>query len=178
MAQYQRQPELVAKVPFVETPKIQKIIVKPVVNSWEELEKKLEKVINLPGLWITVKELYEQGYGAELETAADIALATHTKEKPFNLFAASVSKKSGNWATRTLKMVHDTWEVRQNALEVMDKLKLKADSTNAILSLAWRLKGTIIRFLGIATEQGTGINNPIGYFFAMTRRPKEQPSAV
>ena len=46
------------------------IIVKPSMPSWEDLQAKLEHVINLPGLWITIRELYDQGYGAELETAA------------------------------------------------------------------------------------------------------------
>lgn len=148
-----------------------RIIIKPNASTWEDLEKKLSEVINLPGLWITVRELYEQGKGAELETAAEIALAK-ARKSPFNMFAAMVSKKSGNWKTRTLKMVEETWEVRRNALEVLDRLKLKADSTKAILAIAWRLKSSIIRFLGLATEQGTGIKNPIGLFFALTKKPK------
>ena len=147
------------------------ILIKPPASTWDSLEQKLEQVINLPGLWITVRELYEQGHGAELETAVEIALAT-AKKSPYHLFAAMVSKKSGNWATRTLKMVEQTWEVRRNALAVMDKLKLKTETAKAILAMAWRLKGTIIRFLGIATEQGTGIKNPVGLFFALTKKPK------
>ena len=148
-----------------------KIVIRPTAKNWEELEQKLVQVINLPGLWITVRRLYEQGQGAEVETAAEIALAT-AKKSPYNLFAAMVSKKSGNWTARTLKMVQDTWEVRRNALEVMDKLSLEAKNAKAILALAWRLKGTIIRFLSIATEKGTGIRNPIGLFFALTKKPK------
>jgi hypothetical protein len=109
--------------------------------------------------------------GAELETAAEIALAT-AKKSPFNLFAAMVSKKSGNWATRTLKMVQETWSVRRNALEVMDRLNLEAKSAKAILAMGWRLKGTMMRFLGIATEQGVGVKNPTGLFFALTKKPK------
>jgi hypothetical protein len=31
--------------------------------------------------------------------------------------------------------------------------------------------------LGIATEQGTGIKNPTGLFFALTKKPKAQPGA-
>ena len=106
-----------------------------------------------------------------LETAAEIALAK-AKKSPFHLFAAMVSKKSGNWATRTLQMVHDTWDVRRNALEVIDRLKLPHDNIKAILALSWRLRGSIIRYLGLATEQGTGIKNPVGVFFALTKRPK------
>ena len=152
----------------------QPIIIKPDASNWEALQAKLEHVINLPGLWITVRQLYEAGQGAELETAAEIALAK-ARKSPFHLFAAMVSKKSGNWGTRTLKMVHDTWEVRRNALEVLDKLKLPFESAKAVLALAWRLKGSIVRYLSLATEQGQGIRNPAGLFFALTR--KTQPAA-
>ena len=86
-----------------------------------------------------------------------------------------VSKKSGNWHTKTLQVVYATWEVRRNAREVIERLKLKAESTKAVLALAWRLKGSIMRFLGIATEQGTGIKNPAGVFFALT---KQQPATA
>ena len=156
-------------------PTTQPIRIKPVASSWEVLEQKLAQVVNLPGLMTTVRELYDQGYGAELETAAEIALATATKS-PFHLFAAMVSKKSGNWRIKTLKVVQETWEVRRNALVVIDKLKLKAESTRAVLALAWRLKGTIMRFLGIATEQGTGIKNPAGVFFALTKKSTTLPN--
>lgn len=149
----------------------QPFIVKPTALGWEELEQKLSNVINLPGLWITVRKLYEAGQGAELETAAEIALAK-ARKSPFNMFAAMVSKKSGNWGKRTLQMVQDTWEIRRSALEVIEKLKLKADSAKAILALAWRLKGSLARYLALATEQGTGIRNPIGLFFALTKKPK------
>jgi hypothetical protein len=83
-----------------------------------------------------------------------------------------ISKKSGNWNKRTLQMVHDTWEVRRNAMEVLDKLKLGTDSAKAILAIAWRLRGNIIRLLALATEQGNKIRNPIGLFFALTKKPK------
>ncbi len=98
------------------------LIIRPPMPSWEDLQAKLEHVINLPGLWITIRELYDQGYGAELETAAEIALAT-AKKSPFHLFATMTSKKAGKWAT----------------------------------------------------EQGTGIRNPAGIFFALTKR---QPQTV
>jgi hypothetical protein len=174
-AQLQEQKRSMAgTVRVFEPTELQPIIIKPNTTSWEELVQKLEQVINLPGLWITVRERYEAGQGAALETAAEIALAK-AKKSPFNMFAAMVSKKSNNWVKRTLKMVQDTWEVRRNAVEVMSKLKLKADSAKAILAIAWRLKGSIVRFLGIATEQGTGIKNPIGLFFALTKKP--QPAA-
>ena len=154
-----------------EPAEIQPIIIKPNSSTWDELEQKLAKVINLPGVWITVRKLYEAGQGAALETAAEIALAK-ARKSPCNMFAVMVSKKSGNWAKRTLKKVEETWEVRRNAIEVMDKLKLKADSAKAILAIAWRLKGSLARYLALATEQGTGIKNPIGLFFALTKKPK------
>ncbi len=152
-------------------PTTQPILIRPSSKGWYELCQLLEKVVNLPGFMDTrVKELYEQGYGAELETAAEIALAT-AKKSPFHLFAAMISRKAGNWHTKTLKMVHDTWDARRHTREVMDKLKLKPESTKAILALAWRLKGSIMRFLGIATEQGVGIKNPTGLFFSLTKKP-------
>lgn len=147
------------------------IIVRPEVSSWEELSIELDKVINYPGLWITVRELYEQGYGAELATAVEIALNIY-KKNPVNLFAAMVSKKSGNWANKTLNMIKETWKVRYNALQVIERLNIPADSTKAILALSWRLRGTIIRFLSMATEQGTNVRNPIGLFFALTKKPQ------
>src|SRR5947209_10276469 len=150
------------------------LIVKPSMPSWEELQEKLAHVINLPGLWITIRELYDQGYGAELETAAEIALAT-AKKSPYHLFATMTSKKAGKWASVTLAMVHETWQVRRNALHVVERLKLQAGSIKAILALSWRLRGTIMRYLGIATEPGTGIRNPVGVFFALTKRHPQTP---
>jgi hypothetical protein len=162
----------------VYVPKELPFIVKPMAASWEDLEQKLKPVINLPGLWITVGELYDQGYGAELETAADIAVAVHKKESPCNLFAKMVSKKSGNWFTKTLKKVHEVWEIRRNALHVMERLNLAATTAKKVLSIAWRLKGSIMHYLGLATEQGTGIQNPPGVFFALTKQLKTQPGTA
>src|SRR5258708_23505107 len=150
-------------------PQVQPIIIKPSMLSWEDLQEKLEHVINLPGLWITIRELYDQGYGAELETAAEIALAT-AKKSPYHLFATMTSKKAGKWGTITLAMVHETWQVRRNALHVVERLKLQVGSIKAILALSWRLRGSIMWHLGIATEQGTCIRNPIRVFFALTKR--------
>ena len=150
------------------------LIVKPSMPAWEDLQVKLEHVINLPGLWITIRELYDQGYGAELETAAEIALAT-AKKSPYHLFATMTSKKAGKWATITLTMVHETWQVRRNALQVVERLKLSYGSMKAVLALSWRLRGSIMRYLGIATEQGTGIRNPAGVFFALTKRQPQTP---
>ncbi len=150
---------------------ITSFVIKPISASWEDLQKKLEPVVNLPRFMETrVKELYDQGYGAELETAAEIAQAT-AKKGPCYLFAAMISKKSGNWETRTLKMVQATWEARKRAMQVMDKLKLKAESFKPVLALAWRLKGNIMHFLGLATEQGVGIKNPVGLFFWLAKKP-------
>lgn len=145
------------------------LVVKPGVKSWPELQGLLTRVVNLPGLMTTIRELYDQGYGAELETAAEIALAT-AKKSPFHLFAAMVSKKSGNWANKTLHIVHETWEVRRNAETVLERLKLPSTSIKAVLALSWRLRASILRYLGIATEQGTGIRNPIGVFFALSKK--------
>jgi hypothetical protein len=166
----QRRSGLADTVTAYEPPQALPLIIKPAVSSWADLERKLDQVINLPGLWITVRELYEAGQGAELETAAEIAQAK-ARKSPYNMFAAMVSKKSGNWGSRTLQMVHDTWDTRRNALEVIHRLKLPNDSAKAILAIAWRLKGTIMRYLGMATEQGTGVKNPIGLFFALAKKP-------
>lgn len=146
------------------------LIIKPATPSWDELQEKLHHVINLPGLWITIRELYEQGYGAELVTAAEIALAT-AKKSPYHLFATMTSKKAGKWASVTIAMVHEAWQVRRNALLVVERLKLQVGSLKAVLALSWRLRASIMRYLGIATEQGTGVRNPAGLFFALTKRP-------
>jgi hypothetical protein len=150
-------------------PQVQPLIIKPSMPTWDDLQAKLAHVINLPGLWLTIRELYDQGYGAELETAAEIALAT-AKKSPYHLFATMTSKKAGNWATRTLAVVHETWQVRRNALLVVERLKLSSGSIKAVLALSWRLRGSIMRYLGLATEQGRGIRNPTGVFFALTKR--------
>jgi len=177
MAKYKQRKEGLTETPQAYLPQqVQPILIKPTASSWEDLEQKLKQVINLPGLWITVSELYDQGYGAELETAAEIALAKY-KKGPCQLFATMVSKKAGNWATRTLQMVRETWEIRRNALQVMEKLKLKAETAKVILGIAWRLKGSIMHYLGLATEQGTGIKNPAGVFFALTKK-KRQPATA
>ena len=178
MAQFKQTQEGRAAAAQVCVPKVLPIIVKPMAASWEDVEQKLKPVINLPGLWVTVGELYDQGYGAELETAADIALAVHKKASPCNLFAKMVSKKSGNWHTKTLQKVHEVWEIRRNAVQVMERLHLAATTAKKVLSLAWRLKGSIMHYLGLATEQGTGIKNPAGVFFALTKQLKTQPSTV
>ncbi len=153
------------------------IIIRPNNPTWDELEQDLQSVtiIAKPLIWITIKNLFEQGKGAELLTAAEIAREVSKKDNPSHYFISSISKKSGNWE-RTLETVHETWSVRRNAQTVMQKLVLKAESTKAILKLAWRLRDRIMSFLSIATEQGTGIKNPAGVFFALTRKPK--PAAV
>jgi hypothetical protein len=178
VAQFKQTQEGRAATAQVYVPRVLPIIVKPMTASWEDLEQKLKQVINLPGLWITVGELYDQGYGAELETTADIAMAVHKKESPCNLFAKMVSKKSGNWFTKTLQKVHEVWEIRRNALQVMDRLNLATTTAKKVLSIAWRLKGSIMHYLGLATEQGTGIKNPAGVFFALTKQFSQQRAAA
>ena len=124
MADFKQKQSLSDTNKIIELPKVQGIIIKPAASTWEGLVEKLTPYINMPGFWHTVRELYDQGYGAELETAAEIAHAT-AKKNQINLFTAMVSKKSGNWATKTLKVVHETWQVRRDTWQVMDKLKLK-----------------------------------------------------
>ncbi len=169
LVHYKQKQGYVASNTSIIIPQVQPIIIKPSMPSWDDLQEKLQHVINLPGLWITIRELYDQGYGAELETASEIALAT-AKKSPYHLFATMTSRKAGKWATITLNMVHETWQVRRNALHVVERLKLQVGSIKAVLALSWRLRGSIMRYLGIATEQGTGIRNPIGVFFALTKR--------
>lgn len=145
-------------------------IIKPQASSWEDLSKKLKEVVNLPGFMDSrIKRLYDAGFGAELETAAEIAKDT-AKKSPYNMFAAMVSAKAGNWETKTLEIVRTTWEVRRNAMMVLDKLGLSQESLKPILAIAWRLKSTIVRFLGIATEKNTGVNNSVGLFFWLTKK--------
>lgn len=158
----------------LETPKT--IIVKPVGKSWEDLVKALDdlKALDADGLYRqlilkTVRGLYDAGYSAELETAAELAQKLANKKPASHYFARSVSKRGGNWATKTLTKVHETWEVRKNALQVMEQLKLDAKITHYVLSLAWKFKSVIVRFLSIATEKGYGITNPAGYFFGIIK---------
>jgi hypothetical protein len=156
----------------------QPVLIRPAAPSWEELQDKLTPVVNLPGFMETrVRELYDAGHGAELVTLAEIAMETATKS-PHCLFTASISAKSGNWMTRTLPFIQSVWEVRRNANAVMQRLKLATGSFKQVLALAWRLRGTIMRYVGIATEKGTGIRNPAGLFFALTKQPKAAPDTA
>src|SRR2546425_3144590 len=101
MAQFKQTQEGVATTAQVYLPEVLPIIVKPMAARWEDLEQKLKQVINLPGLWITVGELYDQGYGAELETAAEIALAVHKKESPCNFFRKEGEQEFGQLFSQT-----------------------------------------------------------------------------
>lgn len=150
------------------------IAVKPIAKDWGNLLEVLEPVLDASGLYRqcilkTVRDLFNQGYAAELETVAELAQKLANKKPASHYFARSVSKRGGNWATKTLAKVRETWEVRKNALDVMEKLKLDSKITNYVLSLSWKLKGVIARFLAIATEQGYGITNPAGYFFGIIK---------
>jgi hypothetical protein len=184
MAQFkQKQEGLTGRVQAF-TPAPQKldtrlIAVKPIAKSWEDLVAKLDelKALNPNGVYRTrnlktLRALYDQGYSAELETAAELASKLATKKPISHYFARMISKRGGNWAPVTLPKVQETWEVRKNALDVMEKLKLDEKITNYVLSLAWKFKGAIIRFLGIATEQGYGITNPAGYFFGIIKNAR------
>lgn len=179
----QSQPELIAKAPVIEKAKyekidIEKVVIKPTPKSWEELEKILIAVINFKGVWARARELYEQGYGAELETLAEVCLETHREKYPYQMFAVSISKVKGHWENITLKVVAATWEVRQNVVTVMSKLKIRPGAFNYVLSLAWKLKGTILRFLALATEQGQGIENPAAYFLGIAKNNKADAAAA
>jgi hypothetical protein len=156
------------------------LTVRPVVKNWEDLVSILDsyQALDEGGLYrrlilITVRDLYEQGYGSELATTAELAKQLANKEAPSHYFARCVSKRAGKWHAVTLEMVRKTWEVRKNAQLVIEKLKLKEKSTGYVLSLAWKFKGSIIRFLAQATEQGYGIKNPAGYFFGIIKHIQE-----
>lgn len=146
---------------------LSEITIRPTEKNWEELEPILKQVVNLSGMWKTVRQRFDEGRGAELEAAAEIALDRY-KQTAYQYFCGMVDKKHDNWE-RTLKTVEESWRVRQNALQVIAKLKLEAKSTGYILGLCWKFKESIIRFLGIATEQGYGIKNQAGYFFGIIK---------
>lgn len=152
------------------------IVVKPIAKSWEDLVQALDTMgaLDKEGLYRqlilkTVRGLFDAGYSAELETAAELAQKLANKKPASHYFARSVSKRGGNWATKTLTKVRETWEVRKNASQVMEQLKLDPKITHYVLSLAWKLKSVIVRFLSIATEKGYGITNPAGYFFGIIK---------
>jgi len=174
MADFKQKQSLSDTNKIIELPKVQGIIFRPTPSTWESLEKKLAKVINFDGVWRRARDLYDQGYGAELETFAEIATERANQYAPTHYFARGIGKKMGLWEARTLKTIHETWSVRRSAMEVMYKLKLSAKSTKAILATAWRLKGGITRILALATEQGQGIKNAVGLFFYLTAKPKPQ----
>lgn len=184
MAQFKQKQESLSSAVQVFTPAPQKIdtqliAVKPIAKSWEDLVAALDelKALDRAGVYRernlkTLRTLYDQGYSAELETAAELASKLATKKPVSHYFASMISKRGGNWVPRTLPKVQETWEVRKNALQVMEQLKLDEKITNYVLSLAWKFKGVIVRFLSIATEKGYGITNPAGYFFGIIKNAK------
>jgi hypothetical protein len=172
----QRQPGLAEQAKVFQTPEIEALLIKPMASSWEDLSIKLAKVINFDGVWRRARDLYDQGYGAELETFAEIAIDRADQMPPTHYFARSIGKKKGLWETRTLKTIRETWDVRRSTVEVIEKLGIKSESTKAILAIAWRLKGGITRMLALATEQGVNIKNKIGLFFYLTK--KQQPATT
>lgn len=152
------------------------IAVKPIAKSWDDLVATLDdlKALDPAGEYRTrnmktLRALYDQGYSAELETAAELASKLANKKAVSHYFARMISKRGGNWTPRTLPKVQETWEVRKNALAVMEQLKLDEKVTNYVLALSWKFKGVIVRFLSIATEKGYGITNPAGYFFGIIK---------
>lgn len=142
-------------------------LVKPTSPSWEELVAALKNVVNMPGYMETrIKSLFDEGYGAELITAAEIARAT-AYTTPAALFTRSTSKSSGNWENRTLAVVRKAWEARRITLEVIEKLNISdAKQTKLLLSLAHKLRSRLLQFLSLATK-GQGIKNQKGLFFSL-----------
>jgi hypothetical protein len=143
-------------------------LVKPSSPSWDELVILLQDVVNMPGFLETrIKYLYEQGYGAELVTAAEIARTTAYKS-PQALFTRSTSKSEDNWEKRTLAVVKKTWEARRITLEVIDKLGLTdPKQTRLILFLAHKLRSRLLQYLSMATKGEGRVKNPRGLFFAL-----------
>lgn len=144
-------------------------LIKPAfTKSWEELEKSISDLVDYSGLMKTVRELFDQGHGAEIETTAELARTLATYKKPSHYFAASISKKAGNWEKVTLKKVREVWEARRNALTVMEKLNLDPSSMKQILALSWRLKRRLLQYLSMATAKDEKINNSQALFFWLT----------
>lgn len=161
------------------------LVVRPVAKDWDDLVATLDKyqALDESGLYRqlllkTVRDLYDQGYGSELITTAELAKDLASKEAPSHYFARCISKRAGKWNTVTLEMVHKAWETRQNTQLVIEKLKLDEKITGYVLSLAWKFKGSIIRFLSMATEQGYGIKSPAGYFFGIIKNIQEAKAAT
>lgn len=149
--------------------KLENPLVKPSSPTWDELKGKLQDVINMPGYLETrIKALFDEGFGAELVTAAEIARATAYKSRQA-LFTRSTSKSGGKWEEVTLKVIRKTWEARRNTLDVIEKLGITdSKQTKLILSLAHKLRSRILQFLSMATSKQTGVTNPKGLFFALT----------
>jgi hypothetical protein len=146
-------------------------LIKPPSPKWSELCDILKGFVNLNGyLDSRIKYLFDNGYGAELVTASQIAAAKASKK--CNYFTSMTSKSGGNWEKRTLETVKKAWEAQRNTLEVMERLQLDPASTKQILALSWRLKGRILVFLHMATRQNEGINNAKALFFWLTSRKK------
>jgi len=143
-------------------------LIKPSSPTWEQLVVLLQDVINMPGFLETrIKYLYEQGYGAELVTAAEIARVAAYKS-PQALFTRSTSKSEDNWEKRTLLVVKKTWEARRITLEVIDKLGLTdPKQTRLILHLAHKLRSRLLQYLSMATKGEGKVKNPKGLFFAL-----------
>lgn len=145
-------------------------LVKPSSPSWETLAEQLQDVINMPGFLETrIKTLFDEGFGAELITAAEIARATAYKT-PAALFTRSTSKSGDKWESVTLRTVRKAWEARKITREIIEQLNITdPKQTKLILALAHKLKSRLQMFLSMATK-GKGVTNAKAVFFALAYR--------
>lgn len=146
---------------------LQSPLVKPSTPSWEQLTEQIKDVVNMPGYMETrIKKLYNDGFGAELVTAAEIARATAYKSA-IALFTRSTSASGEKWEEVTLRMVKNAWAARKTTLEIIEQLNITDEKqTKILLALAHKLKGRIYQFLSMATK-GKGVINAQAVFFSM-----------
>jgi hypothetical protein len=158
------------------------ILVIPPAPTWDELLGEMQTLTSSQGHQIysnflnhRVKKLYEDGQGAALVTAMQVAKET-AKFDQIGMFVRMVSVKAGNWETMTIGTVRKLWSIRRYTREIIEKLKIDPKLTKYVLKRAWSLGSRIMACLSMATkEQGKG--SSLKLFFWLIS-PKRQATAT
>jgi hypothetical protein len=151
-------------------------LLRPSSPSWEQVVAAVSPLINAPGYTEKrIKELYDEGYGAELISAAENS--TIRGHNPMFHFMKCTSRKSGNWEKRTLGFVRRAWKARTCLLEVMTKLNINPKFAKYILKRAWALGDRMLVHLGAALEKGAGIKSSLKLFMWLIS-PKRQTTVL
>lgn len=177
-----KSPAIIDTKKYTEGDGFQEILVIPPAPTWEELVAEVHSLTSPNGHQIyanflnhRLKKLYDEGQGAALITAVQVAKET-AKFDQIGMFVRMVSVKAGNWETMTIGTVRKLWAVRRHTREIIEKLNIDPKLTKYVLKRAWSLGSRIMACLSMATkEQGKG--SSLKLFFWLIS-PKRQTTAT